>query len=292
MMCSSCIVGNKLIVSVLCFPCLYFCRPKNKSGKPKGHVPQSHIGTAIGSASSSSESVSQGVKPQPPEILFKCAFRDRVNTIQLQCSSETIDYTATCSFHTQYLKAVESVRVQSKYVDCFRYEPSVSTAQATASAVANAEHRIAEQQKSARVGGVSHQAPGFIYIFRSDQDDKICGTPLARLNSTTTWLYKMGKTTQASAAQRVAEWHNAVFRNQEGVGWWRTNDTTSSEELVHALLQAVRMVRVNSITNHTEVEWFATDYETAKKTIVLVIAAMERNEPRSLLTAVANNGNK
>jgi hypothetical protein len=295
MMCSSCLVGNQLIVRAVCFPFFYCCGSKNKSGgKPKGHVPQSHIGTEISSASSSSESAPQAVKPPPPEIVFKCAFRDRVNAIQLQCSSETIDYTATCYFHTQYLKAIESVRVQSKYVDCFRYEPSVSAAQATASAVASAEYRIAEQQKSARTSGVPAQKHGFIYIFRSDQDDKVCGVPLARLNSTTPWLYKIGKTTQVSASARVAEWHNAVFRNQEGVGWWRTNDTTSAEELIHALLQAVRMVRVNSISNHTEIEWFATDYETAKTTIVFVIAAMERNDPRSLLiaAAVANNGNK
>lgn len=120
---------------------------------------------------------------------------------------------------------------------------------------------------------------GFIYVFRSSIDLEYV-TPVSE---DAPYFYKIGMTTKDSAAERVREWDDAVFENQEGVGWWRVDDALSAEQLIHAMLVCSRFSRFNKDTDSFEIEWFYSTYPQIREKITRVVEATNSGDYSSLI---------
>jgi hypothetical protein len=115
---------------------------------------------------------------------------------------------------------------------------------------------------------------GFIYMFTS-QDD---GKPPENIEQP--WLFKIGETTQGSAAASVADWDKPAgktvnFLNVEGFGWWHTKNAPVAEALIHAVLVRKRYVRFNALRDKNEVEWFYASYKQVQETIVRILRQVD-----------------
>lgn len=172
---------------------------------------------------------------------------------------------ALCALHADAkhgeLFQLSQQLLSSKYVANYRWfveardaENDVATRRLVQSEIAQAKRRTPEQRKQ-----------GFIYLFTS-QTDK---------NDEKSTLAKIGETTLPSAAERVAQWNennDVAFDNRENVGWWRTSDTASAEQLIHAALSRVRIVRHNGQTQHDEIEWFCAAPAKLRATVADIVA--------------------
>ncbi len=114
--------------------------------------------------------------------------------------------------------------------------------------------------------------PGFIYIYRSSVDEK--AVPYDWRDTRCPTMWKIGMTTQASAAERVAEQDDTIFVDVENNGWWSTGDASaiSTEQVIHAFLANQRMRRFNTETDAFEIEWFFVSYADAASVIRSVVA--------------------
>lgn len=113
---------------------------------------------------------------------------------------------------------------------------------------------------------------GFIYIYRSSVDAR--AVPYDSRDTSTPSMWKIGMTTQATAAERVAEQDDTIFVDVENEGWWSTGNASalSTEQVIHAFLINHRMRRFNTETDAFEVEWFFVSYADAVSVIRSVVA--------------------
>lgn len=126
----------------------------------------------------------------------------------------------------------------------------------------------------ASAGTGTRTAPGFIYIFRSSMDLE----RVAYRNDDTPYFFKIGMTRRKTAKERVSEWEDSNFGNEENKDWWAVPAATKAELLVHAVLAKSRIARYNNETHEFEVEWFFVKKTEAIESIQLVVDALRKKD--------------
>lgn len=138
------------------------------------------------------------------------------------------------------------------------YDPDYDPSTEINNAIAKANRRV--------------RRPGFIYMFRSKEDLSL----VKYGGDKVPYFFKIGKTEQPTALERVQQWEDAQFGNVEGVDYWRVASATNAELLIHALSAKARVDRFDRIDQAFEIEWFFDTRENLTRTIRAVVEA-DRN---------------
>lgn len=96
------------------------------------------------------------------------------------------------------------------------------------------------------------------------------------------YFFKIGKTEQPTALDRVRQWEDAQFGNVGGVDYWRVASATNAELLIHAMCARVRVDRFDRMDNAFEIEWFYDSRENLTQMIRVVVEADHKGNYDSL----------